>query len=113
MIVSYAGSIALVFQLLTLHLSDPDEERTIHQERRGPSPTTKVFHRICMVLLFIWCLAVTGGIVLGLIVLATSVRPNVSHDDAPQVHNLLARSYYGNVTFSGSVGPTGTAPVSM
>lgn len=78
-----------------------------------PSTTSKIFRAACMVLLFSMCLAITGGVILGIIALTTSVSTSTSQDHAPKVQNLLARSYYGNITASGNVGPTGTAPVQM
>lgn len=92
--------------------SDPDEERTIHHRSRA-SPTAKFLRYICQVMLFFMCLAVVGGIIMGVIALSNTTAINGPDGEGAQARHLLARSYYGNITASGNVIPTGTAPVSM
>lgn len=59
------------------------------------------------------CLAVIGGIVMGVVAIHNAAASNGPEDEGAHARKLFARSYYDNVIISGTSNPTGTAPVPM
>lgn len=93
---------------------DSDEvDHAVYHNRPRASPTAKLFRRLCEVVLFFMCLAVIGGIVMGVVAIHNVAASKGPEDEGVHARKLLARSYYDNVLVSGTSNPSGTAPVSM
>ncbi|SPO02846.1 uncharacterized protein DNG_05522 [Cephalotrichum gorgonifer] len=96
------------------HDSYSDEE-TIHHDQVRATRTAKFFHRASQVMLFLVCLTVLGGIVMGIVGIHNTAALNASKDtEEIQAPRLLVRYHFDNATVvPGTANPTGTAPVTM